>query len=399
MKQNNIYIHMIAIFSMMLTCQATASTLTGSGSEADPYLIQNIADFDSFETDPNYWAAGVYTKMESDIDLIGKTYPKAVIISPNPWDGSGYEGVFDGNGHKIINLTINNTLGENGSALFDYLKLGAVVKNLGIVDCSITGNSETTAALVRYKEGTVDNCYSTGQINGKMYTGGLICINESGDITNSYSTCLIQGTEAFNFGGICANNFGLIKNCYTTGNIISDHDAGGVTGANYNSGSLENSYSTGQISGDRYVGGICGTNDGLIKNCYAKGDVINGLDCGGISGRNDASIENCYSIATIAGSGDLGGLCATNYDTIIGSFWDTEASGASWSDGGIGKTTAEMKQKSTFSSWDFIDAWGIEDDQTYPFLKLTYPTGDLDLDGGVNITDFAIFAENWLITI
>jgi hypothetical protein len=43
--------------------------------------------------------------------------------------------------------------------------------------------------------------------------------------------------------------------------------------------------------------------------------------------------------------------------SITTSFWDLETSGQSTSDGGIGKTTAEMQTVSTFlfAGWDFMD--------------------------------------------
>jgi hypothetical protein len=79
-------------------------------------------------------------------------------------------------------------------------------------------------------------------------------------------------------------------------------------------------------------------------------------------------------------------------------FWDIETSGQTTSAGGTGKTTVEMKTLSTFTcaGWDFVETWGIEDNQTYPFLKLTYPVSDLNYDKVVNLFDFAIFDEDWL---
>ena len=68
--------------------------------------------------------------------------------------------------------------------------------------------------------------------------------------------------------------------------------------------------------------------------------------------------------------------------TVSDSFWDTETSGQSTSDGGTGKTTAEMEDISTFSgaTWNIIAVanpgtrnlsyiWNIVDDETYPFLS------------------------------
>jgi len=86
------------------------------------------------------------------------------------------------------------------------------------------------------------------------------------------------------------------------------------------------------------------------------------------------------------------------YGTITGCFWDIETSGQITSEGGTGKTTVEMKTLSifTYAGWDFVETWGIEDNQTYPFLKLTYPVGDLNYDKIVNFCDFEILIEHWL---
>lgn len=78
-------------------------------------------------------------------------------------------------------------------------------------------------------------------------------------------------------------------------------------------------------------------------------------------------------------------------------FWDIESTGQSESAGGEGKSTAEMQTLSTFTEagWDFVEIWNIGQGQTYPFLR-RYPIGDLNYSGGVDMFDFAIFAEHWL---
>jgi len=67
-----------------------------------------------------------------------------------------------------------------------------------------------------------------------------------------------------------------------------------------------------------------------------------------------------------------GGFCGYTSDDekITDCFWDTETSGKSSSDGGTGKTTSEMKTKSTFTAWDFdtTPVWTIEPGNSYPYL-------------------------------
>ena len=68
----------------------------------------------------------------------------------------------------------------------------------------------------------------------------------------------------------------------------------------------------------------------------------------------------------------VGGFCGYNDDFSYSCFWNIETSGWSTSAGGVGKTTAQMKTKSTFTDvgWDFVDAWIMDG---YPVLKVFNP--------------------------
>lgn len=52
------------------------------------------------------------------------------------------------------------------------------------------------------------------------------------------------------------------------------------------------------------------------------------------------------------------------------SYWDTELTGLDWSASGVGKTTSEMKNISTYQTWDFDSIWGQDDNinNGYPYL-------------------------------
>ncbi|RLF69769.1 MAG: hypothetical protein DRN55_09305, partial [Thermoplasmata archaeon] len=101
------------------------------------------------------------------------------------------------------------------------------------------------------------------------------------------------------------------------------------------------------MSGEEYVGGLVGYNHyGMVKYAYAAGRVN--------------------------GSSNVGGLIGYNMmGTIIASFWDINTTGQTTSAGGTGKTTDEMKNKSTYTSagWDFVNTWDIWDRRTYPFFR------------------------------
>ncbi|MCS6997604.1 MAG: YDG domain-containing protein, partial [Casimicrobiaceae bacterium] len=92
------------------------------------------------------------------------------------------------------------------------------------------------------------------------------------------------------------------------------------------------------------------------------------------------TVSHSYSSGSVTGGDNsalLGGLVGVNDGTVSHSFWDTVASGRPMSDGGTGKTTAEMKQLATFQSagWDIDDAggtggiWRIYEGNSYPLLR------------------------------
>ena len=62
----------LAVLTVLFLSSANASALSGSGAEADPWLITSLADFDIFAADPNYWDDHI--RLENDIDLANRTY-------------------------------------------------------------------------------------------------------------------------------------------------------------------------------------------------------------------------------------------------------------------------------------------------------------------------------------
>jgi hypothetical protein len=263
-----------------------------------------------------------------------------------------------------------------------------------IINCystgSVSGYMNTGGFCGCSQDSNISGCFSTGDVSGDNFIGGLCGSINNGSIANCYSTGLVSGYD--NIGGLCGSiNYGSVADCYSTGLVIS-RDAyvndytGGLCGIN-NSGIITNCYSTGNVTvgGNGYdTGGLCGSNEGTINNCYSTGNVTasNGDNVGGLVGLNDSgcSITNCYSTGSVSGYGySVGGLVGDNYyGTTNNSFWDVDTSGWPTSDGGTGKTTAQMKTRSTFTSagWDFVgetangtdDIWNINEGISYPYL-------------------------------
>jgi hypothetical protein len=372
----------------------------GTGEPNDPYQIADANDLLLLAADANDYGKSFI--LTADINMEGQVFTTAIIAA----GGSiVFTGTFDGNDHKIRNFTING--GSNSYlGLFGRVNTGGSVKNLGLEDCSVNGSLDSwyIGGLVGGNSyGSISNCYSTGSVSGYQYFGGLVGYNYSGNIINCYSIGTVSGSSySERAGGLVGKNTGDIISCYSIGAVSSPYYVGGLVG--YHSyGNIINCYSTGTISGSGYVGGLVGDNyEGDITNCYSTGNVsgsssfVGGL-VGYLSGGN---IGNCYSTCDINSPYYVGGLVGSGFGNVTYSFWDTQTSGRTTSEGGTGKTTAEMKTLSTFTSagWDFVDVWGIGNGQTYPYLKQFngINPADLNYSGTVDFADFAILAANWL---
>ncbi|WP_309916018.1 MBG domain-containing protein [Xanthomonas sp. 1678] len=253
--------------------------------------------------------------------------------------GAAFTGVFDGLGHTINNLTINwpNT---DYVGLFGVTGNGSAIRDLGLLGGSVAGQNYV-GGLVGDNGGTITNTYVAGMVNGftsdeRDYIGGLVGFNEAGGtITNTYATGPVRGSNYV--GGLVGSNLGAITNAYATGEVngilySGGNYVGGLVGSNEPGGTITNTYATGAVSGNNYVGGLVGF--------YAAG-------------------------------------------TIIGSYWDTETTGQSTSDGGgTGLTTAQMMDPASFAAWGTdisavggsSAAWRIYAGDTAPLLR-TFMTG------------------------
>jgi hypothetical protein len=256
----------ITIFSLSLPAYAQYSG--GTGEFNDPYQIATAEDLMLLGETPYDYDKHFIMTADIDLDpnLPGrKVFDKAVIATADySWD-QGFTGVFNGNGHMISNLTIT---GEGYLGLFGRLVYPGEVKNLGVLDVSITG---------------------LGQ-----YIGGLVGENYGGNITSSYSTGSVIGSSHY----------------YASG-LLEGGDVGGLVG--YNRGSITRCHSTGYVKGDWSVGGLVGKNADEVNFCYSSGTVTGKYDVGGLVGHNNSYsdvgqgyIVHSYSTATVSGDAVVG---------------------------------------------------------------------------------------------
>ena len=267
----------------------------GDGSIENPYQISNA--------DELYWFAALVIgdKSVSEITIANpKSCAKLmndITVNEGVLDASGnlnsgkpfiewtpigihlnYYGTFDGQGHTVSGLYLDNT----GTAYVGLFGINCgTIQNVGVVDSYFNGEDYVGGVCgMNLHDGTegimsvtISNCYNTGAVNGRRYVGGVCGYNKisTGD----------DGKQA------------LITDCYNTGKVSGYIGVGGVCGKNYpmvddgySSTSIMNCYNTGAVSGDYYVGGVCGDNSYdiyierppsvTIMNCYYNSDNYTG---------------------------------------------------------------------------------------------------------------------------
>ena len=215
---------------------------SGTGTPEDPYQIATAQDLVDLGNDPNDYDK--YFILTADIDLSGYTFKQAVVASdtaPNIWgfQGTVFSGSFDGNNHKISNLTV---AGGAYLALFGMIASQGKVSNLGIVDVNVVGTGkahENIGGLIGANSGSVVNCYSNGSITGEGSVGGLVGSN-GGRIITSNSTNSVTGMKYV--GGLVGFNRGNLTTSYSTGVVKGIDDVGGLVGANNLLGNIRSSF-------------------------------------------------------------------------------------------------------------------------------------------------------------
>ncbi len=265
-----------------------------------------------------------------------------------------FEGVFDGLGNTISNLT--NSAGGNYRGLFgasgQNFAVAIKIRNVGVVNANITNAGTQSGILI----------------------GSMLYPNNSFSITNTYTTGSITGNS---------------NTVYTT--------YGGLVGASSN-GSISNSFSTASVTGGSVVGGLIGVNSGTISNSYATGAVTSMLAtgdsrAGGFVGNNQGPISNSYSAGLVVTTGSAtgaGGFAGRNADTINNSFWNISTSGRNIGSGTVavqteinflGKTTAEMQTLATYpGGWNLTGS-----DGAYPTLT-GKPSSAWYMDGATSVS-------------
>ena len=183
-----------------------------------------------------------------------------------------YTGTFDGNGHTITGLTINQKE-TSFLGLIGFLSSGGKVQNLTMKNVNLTGYWNVGGVVGYNNNGIVTACTVSGSINGSENVGSVVGNNYLGTVTACYNTSSTVNGSYLVGGVVGQNNKGTVTACYnTSGSVYGKGTVGGVLGNNDN-GTVTACYNaSGSIYGESLVGGVLGNNyNGTLTACYWSG--------------------------------------------------------------------------------------------------------------------------------
>ena len=316
------------VMALSVTTMAWAEgDWTGSGTEANPYVITTAEQLAALATAVNNGAdySGTYFKLGNDITVADWT----PIGQKN--DNNKFAGSFDGNGRTV---TINGISNSLDTAFGGYAALFGAIKDATIKNVTVTGtiNGADVAGVVgQMNGGTVENCVNKATVTGTKKTAGIVvytknsgsavikdCVNygeikSTGDRAGGIVNLVQIATEVLN-----CKNYGAV-----TSEATGTYAAGGIvgwvgleqSGAQFKIDGCEN---TAAVSGKGAAGGILGGASGsvgTVSSCINSGTVT-------LSGTAGTSNEHA-NIGGVVGQGHtaMEGLAATgNTGALAGSY-------------------------------------------------------------------------------
>lgn len=235
------------------------ASIQGSGTQADPYLINSYSDFKVISNlnEDGMTFVNQYIKLNADITGLDRKI--GIAVTP-------FGGTFDGNNHTVtVNYKFATGIANQGV-------FGTIANTALIKDLTVKGQLVSEHA-------------------GSANMGGVVGVNNGGTIQNcdSYVNMTLAGYQS---GGIVGRNLGgTITDCNNYGNIITTsnttgNNSRGVAGIagylNINAKTtITNCNNYGKIeSSGTQVGGIVGFSNGAknyiheIINCRNEGEII-----------------------------------------------------------------------------------------------------------------------------
>lgn len=330
-----IFLSVASLFAQNLSVwDGSAAVWTnGSGTSADPYLIESAEHLSYLATSVNNGTTydGIYFKMTNDLDLNNLEWTPIGSSQTN-----SFKGHFHGGNYRIYGLSIDilqstSTTTQAYIGLFGYVN-GGTIRNLELSDgCSVRVHLTARCPVsvgglvgeMRTATSLIDSCRSAAYVavstsftssthTTTIYQGGIVGYIQYADITNTMNT----GKISYDF--YCSNA--------STSNYSSYARVGGLAGyangidvtSSSNNGNIDvkNRISAYYRTSEVYVGGLVG--EASATSSYPM-RYTKSFSTGDLTLNND--VYHNYTSSSYASygyiyAGGLVGYASSGYHTV-----------------------------------------------------------------------------------
>ena len=278
-----VLLFLLALLPVSLTAKAETKLEIATAQEWE--ALAKACESDAY-------SKGLKVLLTADLDLSGTENAMIPL----------WQGVFDGQDHRISGLTIDEAGAVMG--LFRRILPGGSVKNLNLEASMISGSAETLGGLAGQNEGRIENCRFSGRVEGKRLAGGLAGLNGPEGVISGCSAAGYVGGQ-HRIGGIAGENAGLIENSVNEAEVNTVYQV-----------SSQTEYVVSVLNGEEIlditdIGGIAGLSSGSISGCENRGGVgytRTAYNVGGIAGRMSGHVADCRNEGKVKGRKDTGGI-------------------------------------------------------------------------------------------
>lgn len=266
--------------------------------------------------------AGLYV---IGLDIDASSTASTVFNPIGSSDVNAFNGVLDGLGHRINQLTINKPT-IDGIGLFGYSN-NATLRNIYLQDAAITG---------------------------KNYVGGLVAVARSSEDSSHF-----------------VNN-------HVSGSVTGRNTVGGLIGFNPNSfaiTTLDGNITNATVSGYSNVGGLIGQTDENDSSIFLKHNSVSG-----VTQVSNVAAESKLNIGGLVGMLNVGSNSSVNVTDNMVSGTVSSPRVSSYVGGAIGQIAANSFSDSSFVTLDMVNAAG----NVTATSNSNYVGG---LVGGINVID------------
>lgn len=241
-KYLSIFYFVILVFTSIIRLEA--QHITGSGTQLDPYILYNAADFDSIRYIGSYYNTSY--KFGNDIDFTGFGNFTPIDSVPHMLDGDGY---------VLSNLEISTTTSRQRNSIFGYGRTG------------VTTGDTIRNIVFSFNKVTVNNFNGTFSSDTDIWVSLLVSHQNYLKTIN----CIFYKNEIIIYG----------RQTSVAGNDIDDMVVGMAYasethgGALYFCSAIENKiYINGRIQNGSEIGGLMGIRSGAAAYLSSKRNSI-----------------------------------------------------------------------------------------------------------------------------